>query len=359
MDAHLSVSPSVPPSESEYRFTFRGTGADLFSIFILNVLKTILTLGVYHFWAKVNTRQYIWAQTEAAGDSFGYHGTGRELLIGWLKATLVVGTLVGLQAGLNITNHQVLGLLLFWAGLFCLIPLVQIGSMRYRLSRTSWRGIRFSFRGDVQRYFLLSLRGLVLSAITVGMYTPFYECETRRYLMAHSRLGTVSFGFDGSPKTLLRIYVAHSLAAVLSIGFMFALVALGRDRLPQPEGPMAIAYGIVALIPIILMYGGIGLSLAACRRRFYWNHMTLGSARFHTTVTTWNLLRLYGGNVLLFLGTLGLATPWITVRSRRYDCAQLRLTGALDLDAIQQDALQATAMGEEMESFLDVDVLPS
>jgi len=55
------------------------------------VLFTLGTLGVYYFWAKTRTRRFLFSQTEFAGDRFAYHGTGRELLIGTLKALLVFG----------------------------------------------------------------------------------------------------------------------------------------------------------------------------------------------------------------------------------------------------------------------------
>ena len=34
---------------------------------------------------------------------------------------------------------------------YAFFPIAMVGARRYRLSRTSWRGIRFSFRGRVWR----------------------------------------------------------------------------------------------------------------------------------------------------------------------------------------------------------------
>jgi len=354
---------SSPPNviqapERVYNFMFHGTGSVLFSIFILNVLKTITTLGVYYFWGKIKTRQFVWGRMEAAGDRFGYHGTGLELLLGWLKAALLFGTIIATQVVLEFTGHPAIEAMVIWLGFACLVPLAQIGSARYRLSRSSWRGIRFSFRGSVKPFFLLSIRGMILSAVTLGVFVPFYECEARRYLMDHSKLGNVSFGFDGSPKKLLRIYVTHSIAGILGLVCLATVAFMGRDMLSAQEEQTAKAFGIVFFIPFILLYGLITVSLTARRRRFYWDHTYFGTARFKTTVTTGNLLRLYVVNFLLFIVTLGLASPWITVRSRQYDCTHLTLTGALDLDSIRQDVQTATATAEELGGFLDVDAMP-
>jgi len=43
---------------------FRGSGATLFGIHIVNALLILATLGIYYFWAKVRVRSYLWSQSE-------------------------------------------------------------------------------------------------------------------------------------------------------------------------------------------------------------------------------------------------------------------------------------------------------
>jgi uncharacterized membrane protein YjgN (DUF898 family) len=354
-------SPLIPtPSIASkiHRFKFHGTGEALFGIFILNLLKTILTLGVYYFWAKVKTRQFVWGQTEFSGDRFGYHGTGLELCLGWLKAGVLFGGVLALQWVLTISDHPYIGTLALWIGIGVLVPLAQIGTLRYRLSRSSWRGVRFSFRGAMQPFFLLSLRGLALSAITFGIFYPFYECESRAYLINQSRFGSSSFQFDGQPKDLFWIYTRHSIAMLVGMVILGAIIFATHDLTAVQDGLVAPLLGFAMFVPFMLLVGIVFLSVNVSRRRFFSNHTSFAGARFNTTVTMGNLLGLYATNALLLLFTLGLAFPWVTVRSRGYDCDHLTLTGALDLDAIQQDAQTATAVGEELSGFLDVDALP-
>src|SRR5215510_8374244 len=78
-------------TEETRRLQFHGSAQTLFGIWIVNVFLTLLTLGVYYFWAKVRIREYLLSQTSFEGDRFAYHGTGTELLIGWIKAMLCVG----------------------------------------------------------------------------------------------------------------------------------------------------------------------------------------------------------------------------------------------------------------------------
>ncbi len=193
---------------------------------------------------------------------------------------------------------------------------------------------------------------MALTAVTFGLAYAYYECGTRGYLINHCRFGKAALQFDGKAKDLFVIYVKHGLAAMGGVMLLLTF-GFGAQTFTGVE-----AMGFVFFIPIAVLYGLILLSIAVRRRRFYWDHTTFAGAKFKTSVTMTNLFGLYLSNGLLLLCTLGLAFPWVTVRSRRYDCEHLTLTGALDLDAIEQDAQTATAVGEELSGFLDVDAMP-
>ncbi len=323
------AQPSMAaPSDGNavHRLRFHGAGGELFGIFVVNVLLTLLTLGVYSFWAKVKTRQYLWGQTEFAGDRFNFHGTGRELLIGWLKAMVLFGGLVVVTRMLLPTlwdapQADAIGQLLLAAGFIVLIPLAIIGSMRYRLGRTSWRGVRFSFHGGYRELLGIMLRSFVLTGLTLGLYLPFYQTNLRRFLADCSRFGSTSFTFDGEAGALLGRYVLTLLLTLPTLGLVW-------------------------------------LWYLAFQRRYYWNHTSVTGARFHCTVTGGGLLGLYAVNLALIVLSLGLALPWATVRTRRYDMEHLVLQGPVDIENITQQAQTATPTGEELSGFLDVDALP-
>ena len=352
-----STTASAPIPKRIFRFTFHGTGGALFGIFIMNVLKTILTLGVYSFWGKVKTRQFLWGQTEFAGDRFGYHGTGKELLLGWLKAAVLFGGLVALQNVVGLGGHVLLGVLLLWLGIAFILPVAQIGTWRYRLSRSSWRAVGFSFKGEVRPFLLLSLKGMALAVVTLGFGYAYYECETRGYLINHSRFGKAAFRFNGNAKELFWMYIKHGLVALAGAAVLFLLLIAGRNVSTFQTGGAASAFGFIMFVLYGLFYGLVLLSIAVRRRRFYWDQTTFAGAEFKTSVTMGSLLNLYLTNGLLLLCTLGLAFPWVTVRSRQYDYEHLILSGALNLDTIEQDAQTATAVGEELSGFLDVDTM--
>ena len=130
---------------------FTGSGAEYFGIWIVNLLLTIVTLGIYSAWAKVRRLQYFYRHTELAGSSFDFHGRPIKILIGRVIALLMLFAYnysVRIQSGWTLI-------------IFCLIafamPALLRNSLRFRLYNTSWRGVRFHFRGSVGRAYRVFL----------------------------------------------------------------------------------------------------------------------------------------------------------------------------------------------------------
>ena len=321
--ASVQQSAEQIPSQGPktYRLSFFGFGGSLFGMHLVNLCLTILTLGLYTFWAKVKVRSYLYSQTQCAGDRFAYHGTPRELLNGAGRATLLFGlpylTLsmapryFGMGAATVITG-QVLSTILF----MLFLPVAVTGARRYRLSRSSWRGIRFSFRGKAVEFMKLFLKGSLLTAVTLGAYYPLFEVRRQAYLLDHSYLGSERFSFDGDRYGIARSFV-----------------------------------GSVLLLPFT--FGCSWFWYMAARQRYFWNHSTFCGGRFVCTVQGWPLFKLKLGNFLLLLCSSGLAWPWTTVRYTRFLFSNLRLNGAVAVESIAQVELAANATGEGLSSFLD------
>jgi uncharacterized membrane protein YjgN (DUF898 family) len=316
-------TPSVAETDQGevHQLFFHGSGGSLFGIHIVNMFLTVVTLGIYYFLAKVRVRKYLLSESEFEDDRFAYHGTAMELLIGFLKAVLVFGVplfLLGIVQGLlaRIPAVKVLLALLTYAIVLVVIPFAIVGARRYRLSRTSWRDIRFSFRGRALDFIKLFVTGSFLSSITLGLYYPFFETRRHGFLVGHSYFGNRKFDFDGK----------------------------GRDLFGS------------FLVVMLLFFPTLGLIwfwYQAKKQRYFWEHTSLATARFHSTVTGTRLFLLTVGNLVLLVATLGLGFPWIMVRNVRFAFRYLTLEGPLDLSGIQQEAQAATATGEALAGFLD------
>jgi uncharacterized membrane protein YjgN (DUF898 family) len=318
------TEPSAGPEQQTRRLWFHGQGGALLEIYILNVLVTILTLGIYYFWGKVKVRQYLYSQTEFEGDRFRYHGTGKELLIGWLKAMTLFGGFLAMLV-LNEMLWQgpwqaVLGQILFYGGLLLLIPIAIVGSQRYRLSRTSWRGIRFSFRGHTSELIRNFLRDGLLTLLTGFFYYPFFQNNLREFLAHNSFYGSEPFDYKGDGWELFKMY-------------------------------------LLALFLILPTLGLYWFWYTAKKQRYYWASTEFGKARFRSTVTGEGLAEIKLTNLLLIVFTLGLGYPLARVREARYQAGHLFLDGPVDLDIIRQQAIAASATGDALADLMDVGLL--
>lgn len=303
------------------RARFHGSGGTLFGLSVVNVLRTLLTLGVYYFWGKTRIRRYLFGQTEFEGDRFGYHGTGAELCWGFARAFVVFFVpILGLSLIRDVLDVDpgLKGLAAFGISVLVLvfIPVAMVGARRYRLSRASWRGIRLSFRGRAGQFIGIFLRGTLLVGVTFGLYYPWFATERQAFMVSHSHFGNERFAFDGKGRDLFWPFLLAVLLTLPTLGL-----------------------GWVWFI--------------ARRRRFFWNHTAFGEARFRSTVTGSALLGLWLLNALLLVGTLGLGWPWVRVRTLQFTLRYLALEGPLDVERIRQQAREASATGEGLASFLD------
>jgi uncharacterized membrane protein YjgN (DUF898 family) len=322
------MTAAPPPASAagtggSHRFTFHGSGGSLFGIYVMNILLTIVTFGFYRFWGKVKVRRFMLSQTAFEGDRFAYHGTGKELLAGFAKAALFIGMpITALSAVARLSGDikihiatQVFTYLL----VFTFIPIAMVGARRYRLSRTSWRGIRFSFRGRAGAFVRFFMLATLLNAVTLSLYYPFFQARQQTFMVSNSHFGRRPFRFDGRGRDLFGPYVVTLLLLVPTLG-------------------------------LYLFW------FNARKTRYFWGHTYFETARFRSTMTGGALLAQSLTNVVLLIMTLGLAWPWVLIRRTRFEFACLSVEGALDLAGIVQEPQLPTATGDALSSLLGADV---
>ena len=319
-----SPIPAGPPAPAVARhLRFHGSAGELFGIHVVNALFTLLTFGVYYFWGKARVRAYLLGATELEADRFAYHGTGRELLIGFAKGVAVFFIPFALLSllpqiyGAPRELTSALNMLLWLTGLL-LVPVAMVGARRYRLSRTSWRGIRCSFRGAAREFVGIFVVGTILTSLTLGLYYPVFVTRRQAFMISHSYFGSRKFDFDGRGRELL--------------------------------GPF--------LVMILLFVPTLGLAwfwFSARRQRYFTAHTRFGAVRFHSEVTGGRLAWLTLSNWAALLLTLGLAWPWTVARSLRFTFRFTTLRGPFDVGDIRQDARAASATGEGLAGLLDAD----
>jgi uncharacterized membrane protein YjgN (DUF898 family) len=307
---------------------YHGTGESLFGMVIVNGLLTMLTLGIYSFWAKNKVREFHYSHTELDGDRFAYHGTGGELFTGALKASGILFLLAIAVAivsftfgrfGLSQEQSSVLVTVLFYVAFALLLIVAVHGARRYRMSRSSWRGIRFSYRGHLGAFFGMMVRGTVLTILSLTLYSPYFQNQRRAFLVNNTRFGSEPFMYEADGRELFGQYVKALLLTIPTLGLYWAWYA-------------------------------------AFRHRYFWGNTTMRGARFRSSVTGQRLLVLHLTNALLVLVTLGIGTPWAVVRMHDFWCDNVNLQGTVDWATIEQRAQAVGSTGEGLADGLDVDV---
>jgi uncharacterized membrane protein YjgN (DUF898 family) len=319
--------PAAPPSPTAgagmRRVRFRGSAMGLFGIHAINALLTLLTLGVFYFWAKTRVRRYVLGETEFEEDRFAYHGNGRELLIGFAKGASIFFIPIALltilpevyQAPEEVRTS--LRSLMWLVGLL-LVPIAMVGARRYRLSRTSWRGIRFSFRGRARQFVGIFVVGTILMSLTAGLYYPVFGTQKQAFMVSNSYFGSRKFDFDGRGRDLMKPFIVMLLLFVPTLGLSW-------------------------------------FWFTARRQRYFTEHTRFGAVRFRCTVRGGPLAWLTISNFVAVVLSLGVLWPWTVVRTLEFTLRNTTLHGPLDLETIHQDARAASAMGEGLAGLLDAD----
>ncbi|GGZ07336.1 YjgN family protein [Pseudoduganella plicata] len=333
---------AVPAAATEERLAFSATGSEYFRIWIVNLLLSIVTLGIYSAWAKVRRNQYFYANTKLAGSTFEYHGNPMAILKGRIAALVLLG-------GYNVALRYSLPLgLVMMVVVAAVMPWLVWKSLQFSLHNSSYRGIRFGFRGSLGSTYLHYLVLPVFSVITLGFGTPFVHQRLKRYQHTESRYGGTHFSFDA---TVGEFYKTYAVFLGLMIGGGFALGVAGAV-MGGVAGLLGGASGASGAVILLVVVGYafmlcVSWALMAVLQNLIWNHTQLGAHRFKSTMTWSRLAGLYLTNTLGIVFTLGLFIPFAHVRALRYrlESTAVLVNGSLD-DVVANKGDAVGAFGE-------------
>ena len=128
-------------SNSQTPVVFTGKAGEYFGIWIVNLLLSIVTLGIYSAWAKVRRKKYFYNNMLIDGVGFDYHASPIAILKGRIIA-VVLFILYQVLAGFSPILAGVL-LIVFLAAL----PWIVVRGMTFNARNSSHRGLRFDFDG--------------------------------------------------------------------------------------------------------------------------------------------------------------------------------------------------------------------
>ncbi|MDE1132871.1 MAG: DUF898 family protein [Ascidiaceihabitans sp.] len=196
---------------------YHGDKKTLFWLVMKTSFLTLITLGIYRFWAKTRIRKYLWSGTAAGQDSFEYTGTGLEKFLGFLAAIVVLAIYLGivqmillffglsLMADATTTAGQIAQIVSIYISFFAVMPLIlfaQYRARRYKMARTRWRGIRFGMDSAAWGFVWRAIAHSFLTIITLGLMVPRQTFYLEKYMADRTWFGDAQFVQNGRWQSL-------------------------------------------------------------------------------------------------------------------------------------------------------------
>ncbi|APQ14399.1 hypothetical protein BJP27_04225 [Pseudomonas oryzihabitans] len=334
----IQASPQARDDEPRrLPLEFHGQGGEFFRIWIVNLVLSVLTLGIYSAWAKVRTLRYFYGNTRLDGNAFEYLADPRAILKGRLL-------MVAVLAGYYITSLY-LPMIKLFAGLLLLVatPWIVVRALSFHHHNSAWRGVRFGFEARLGEAIKVFAGWPLLAVLTLGILYPVALQRQQAFVASHSRFGTQGFSFQAGVRRYYKIALVIIALAVGGLAANIAFTLAGSH--------------IASVLVMLLTYQLIFVYMKVAMTNLYYRSARLGVVRLsaHYGLASYSLLVLT--NLIGLLLTLGLFYPWARVRTARYAAEHITLDAKGDVEAfIADQSSSASATGGEAAELFGVDL---
>lgn len=357
-----------------HAFSFQGSGGGYFPVWLVNILLTVFTAGLFLPWAMVRARRYFYENTELAGARFSYHATGGAIFVGWICLALLYVVFV-INAVYENTFLTLCMVLLFIA----FAPFLIMQGLRYQLLMTKLNGLRFSFKASPLRAWWVMLgcplliailvtavMGLVftiagssqsMTGIIVGialsvlvglvgtaLMQGIYAAQWYGLLVNNLQYGKHRFAINLNVKACTVIYLKAMLLFVPFIAVALIMLApvmtqmLHYSVYGMNSQEEMLSFLISLIMSVLLPYFIYMIGILVCfsfafvkLRNYAYQQMSLeGGITFRSTASVGSFVWIILSNFMVCGITFGLAWPWAKVRLTRYLLENTHVDGELD-----------------------------
>lgn len=354
---------------AETAFGFDGSWQEFAPIAFTNLLLSIVTLGIYRFWATTRERQYFWSRTRFVDERLEWAGTGMELFIGFLLVLVLFGipyvmlsfVVQALVLRGELPAAMALAAISF-AAIFYLYGLARYRALRYRLSRTRWRGIRGGSNDPGFAYGLTYMWKSIVGWLPLGLMVPW--SMTQLWNDRWNRLSFGPFPFEAKAEStgLIARFLLFYLAPIvlfLGIGMVaFFGAALGIGGAPDTVEVGAVIGIVVAIfLAVIIFYVVLGLIALAFYAKFF--REVVGATgwkdlEFSFNAHTKDWLVLFLGDIALVVLTLGIGLIFLSYRHWKFFVTHMEASGEILLDELTQSETRMASQGEGLLDAFDI-----
>lgn len=346
---------AIKAGELEDAVRFTGNWRDYAGIAFGNFALTLLTLGIFRFWAKARERRYLWANTTMLEGELEWSGTGSEMLVGFLFALpiflpILIVVAIGVPvAAANLPWYGIAAVAVAaYAIFYFFVSFARFRALRYRLGRTWWHGIHGGGSGSGLGYAAKAIGWYAAAAVTLGILLPWAQSK-----LWNRRWQAMSFGsipFDAAMTT-------HAVR--LSWAAVWICFVAGNAVLTLITIPGIVVYGPGApqLVLPLLIYAAMGLAYLAYSAAFYraaidelsYDELTF---TFDADFNDWLIFTFK--TILLTIVTLGVAMLFYSYRKWVFFVSRLEVHGDLDLVALKRSSAGGPRDAEGLADAFDI-----
>ena len=180
---------------------FQGKTSEYFGIWIVNLLLSLITLGIYSAWAKVRRKKYFYNNTLIENVGFDYHAKPISILKGRLIAIVFFA-----GYSMSASIHP------FLPGIFLIIffialPWLVVRGSLFNARNTSHRGLRFDFIGTLGQAVKVFIGLPMLFLPTLGLIMPYVAHQKSQFLVNNHRFGLSQFEMQPVVKKYYKVYL--------------------------------------------------------------------------------------------------------------------------------------------------------
>ena len=159
---------ATAPDGTRYRLDYAGTGGQLFVLFLVNMLLTSVTFGLYAPWAACNLQRAMYEKTSI------YKGSER------------VGTMSFVGTGGGLFGTYLLGTIFTMLTMGIYTPWFQVNLWKFTQKNTGvhigGKTYRGDFTGSGGELFLIMIQ-VILVMLTFGIYGFWLICKQNRFYL--------------------------------------------------------------------------------------------------------------------------------------------------------------------------------
>lgn len=188
---------------------------------------------------------------------------------------------------------------------------------------TTSRVHQLEFHGTGGAFFLIFLKNVFLTMITLGIYLAWAKTERRQYIWGNTSFHGQNFRYTGTGKELFKGYVIVAGAYAVFVGLPALVNMASETAAAILRG--AIAIGFVLIAPILIFRS----------RAFLYSRTAWRSIRFGLAPTSVQYAKTFLSGILLTVVTLGLYYPILGNRlykimtdSTRFGSLEFRYDGS-------------------------------